>query len=127
MIIVKSTKLITVDIDDTLVVWKNGRYYPHKGHIEIVKMFHKRNHTLIAWSAGGFEWAARVIKELKLEKYFSVVMSKPDWFIDDKTSSEFLPEHNRVFIGKNDKLKKDVDCLLSDSYDECMGQFNKEK
>lgn len=101
MIEIKSSKIIYCDIDDTLVDWSGTSYKPNKPNIDIVKRFHARGHTLIAWSAGGGSWAARIIKELKLEKYFTAAMSKPDWFIDDKPSSHFMPEHNRVFAVDN--------------------------
>lgn len=98
MQVLNSTKLIFVDIDDTLVIWAGSDYTPHPLHIESIKKFYKRGHTLIAWSAGGATWAARVVRELNLEQYFWAAIGKPDWFLDDKTSSEFMPELNRVYF-----------------------------
>lgn len=104
MITLKSTKLIAVDIDETLVMWKGDSYTPHNAHIELIKRFHKRGHTLIAWSQGGAEWASRVVSELGLEEYFFMAMGKVDWFVDDKPSSEFMPESIRIYLEDGDSF-----------------------
>lgn len=70
---------------------------PHKAHIEMLKQHKLRGHTIIVWSAGGWEWAEAVVKALQLEKYVDVVLEKPMWFYDDLKSSEFMPEINRIY------------------------------
>lgn len=107
MITINSTKLLMCDIDNTLALWNGEDYYPNSDCIRTIKQFHKRGHTIIAWSAGGAEWATSVVLRFELQDYFSYCMSKPDWYIDDKPSSEFLPEANR--IKDKDMWEKELD------------------
>jgi predicted HAD superfamily phosphohydrolase YqeG len=102
MNVIKSDKCLFVDVDDTLVIWEGSSYRPHFKHIEMIKRFHNRGQPVIVWSAGGWAWAARVVKELNLESYVTQVMSKPSWFIDDLPSSVFMPEQNRIFIKESE-------------------------
>lgn len=100
MVTLKSSKIIYVDVDDTLCLWSenNASYIPSFKHIELIKKFKLRGHTVVVWSAGGWEWAERIVKEMQLEKYVDLVCSKSDWYIDDKPSSHFMPEHNRIYL-----------------------------
>jgi phosphoserine phosphatase len=108
----KSTKAIYIDIDNTLVfslreyphevtheVVKVGgrKFWVHAPHIEMMRDFKARGHSLIVWSAGGAEWAEAVIVALKLTDLVDVVLSKPDWYIDDKKASEFMDESKRFY------------------------------
>ncbi len=96
MITIRATRLIAVDIDETLVIW-NGDNYSLNGECLIkIMQFHSRGHSLIAWSAGGAEWAEAVVKQFNLEKYFVACMGKFDWFIDDKPADQFMGENIRV-------------------------------
>lgn len=115
MKVLKATKLIGVDMDWTLATWNKNDddYRMNERVVHEIKRFHRRGHTLVAWSAGGPEWAAQVVKRFKLTKYFTLAMGKFDWFFDDKPASEFLPEANRIFlkdespeINKNSFIKK---------------------
>ena len=96
MITIKSKKIVYVDIDGTLAIWNDEGYYCNVECEIKIKQFHARGHTLIAWSAGGSEWAETVIKKFQLEEYFTLCISKPDWYMDDLKSEEFLPEINRI-------------------------------
>jgi phosphoserine phosphatase len=69
--------------------WKQ-RLLPHRVHIEQLKKHKQRGHTIIVWSAGGYDWAAAVVKALGLENYVDLVISKPSWFYDDLMPSEFM-------------------------------------
>lgn len=66
---------------------------PHKHHIEKIIKHKTRGHTVVVWSAGGYDWAAAVIRAFKLENYVDVVISKPTWIIDDLPASEFMPKN----------------------------------
>ena len=125
-VVIESDKLTFFDIDDTLVKWsfsqveaeKFGIHFdnfgyktllvPHRTHIEQLKKHKSRGHKIAVWSAGGWDWANEVIKTLQLEDYVDVIMSKPSWYYDDLTSSQFMPEANRVY--KPDEIweKKDI-------------------
>jgi predicted HAD superfamily phosphohydrolase YqeG len=100
MYILKSDKTLFVDVDDTLVIWSDSgaSYKPHQKHIELVKRFHKRNQPVVVWSAGGWEWAERIVKELDLEPYVTAIMSKPAWWVDDLPANEVLFEVNRIYL-----------------------------
>lgn len=69
--------------------WK-ALLLPHRKHIEQLKKHKMRGHTIVVWSAGGFDWAAAVVKTLGLESYVDLVISKPVWFYDDLTPDEFM-------------------------------------
>jgi phosphoserine phosphatase len=112
MIVLNSTKAIFIDVDNTLVfslreyphevtheVVKIGgrKFWVHAPHIEMMKDFKARGHSLIVWSAGGADWAASVIVALHLDTLVDLVISKPDWYIDDKKASEFMDESKRFY------------------------------
>lgn len=71
--------------------WK-ARLLPHKKHIEQLKKHKMRGHTIIVWSAGGWDWASAVVKALGLENFVDLVISKPTWAYDDLQPSEFMPK-----------------------------------
>lgn len=109
-VVYQNDNVVMYDCDDTLVMWDiegeqgddiiltpwNGyhqdsvRIRPHKKHIELLKQFHARGQMTVVWSAGGYDWASRVVKELKLEPYVTLVMSKPKWYVDDLPAEEIL-------------------------------------
>lgn len=68
------------------------RLLPHRYHIEQLKKHKIRGHTIVVWSAGGYDWAAAVVKALKLEEYVDLVISKPIWAYDDLQPNEFIPK-----------------------------------
>ena len=94
-------RLAAYDCDDTLVMWDipedfpegdivtvrcrdySDRLAPNKYNIDLLKKFAKRGHYVVVWSQGGSDWAEAVVKALELEEYVQVVMSKPNYFIDD--------------------------------------------
>jgi FMN phosphatase YigB (HAD superfamily) len=116
MLVIDSDKVTFFDVDDTLVKWSfsqeeadqygikfNNFGYetllvPHRTHIEQLKKHRARGHKIIVWSAGGYDWAAEVVKVLGLEDAVDLVISKPTWFYDDLPASHFLPEGNRIYI-----------------------------
>lgn len=71
-------------------------FYVHDAHIQLMKEFDARGHNVVVWSAGGADWAAEVVNALNLEPYVDVVMSKPDWYVDDLSCEEFMPK--RIYI-----------------------------
>ena len=68
-----------------------AKLLPHKKHIEKLKKHKMRGHTVVVWSAGGYDWAEAAIKVLQLEKYVDVVISKPKWAYDDMPPERILP------------------------------------
>lgn len=65
---------------------------PHFAHIEQLKKHKARGHTIIVWSAGGWDWAKVAVQALGLEQYVDLVISKPTWSYDDKNPEDFIPK-----------------------------------
>lgn len=68
------------------------RLLPHRKHIEQLKKHKMRGHTIIVWSAGGWDWATAVVKALQLDNFVDLVISKPTWAYDDLQPAEFIPK-----------------------------------
>ena len=97
-------RLIAFDIDDTLilqekpknqkksdgVVIDGTRYWKHTKHIEKLKDKFNRGYGIIAWSQAGDDWADKVIRELKLETFVHLSMTKPEECVDDLPVSEWM-------------------------------------
>lgn len=123
MKVIESSKIIYVDVDDTLVIWDWQQYtdntddlfylkaddgctiavLPHKRHIEMIDQFKMRGHTIVVWSQGGWAWAKKVVEALGIESKVDVVMSKPDWYVDDLASSAFMKKN--IYLHPFDKAK----------------------
>lgn len=100
-----------VDVDDTLVKWKGTSYTPMQKNVNSLIRHHKRGHKVIVWSAGGMEWARKVVQELGLEQYVHMVCEKPRWLLDDKDASEWTERYwysddgkTSIGVGENQKL-----------------------
>lgn len=110
-------KTIYYDIDNTLILyenfihgrkdlielqlimnWANGSTLvkldvaPHKKHIKMLKEFHKKGVQVIAWSFAGAQWAEKVCKALKLDRYVDLFLTKPEYYFDDLDSREWMGE-----------------------------------
>lgn len=121
-----SDPTVFCDIDGTLVIWhmdthpnaitfdnygNKVKLVPHKQNIEELKLLCNKGYKIIVWSAAGSEWAKEVVKKLKLTKYVSLTISKPEFFIDDLKSDMFLPEKQRVFKEFIDPMKIEVKAI----------------
>jgi hypothetical protein len=109
MLVIPGENHAAFDCDDTLVMWFSSCnpeekvkivcpyggsetwLKPHKGHIELLKKFKVRGHTIIVWSSGGVLWAEAVVKALGLEAYVDTVMTKPSKLVDDLKVTEIFP------------------------------------
>jgi len=116
MLTIKAGRTAYFDVDDTLLKWEscskhenNAVKVINNGHtfykqaiypnVEALKDHSQAGHVVVVWSAGGVEWAESVIHALRLEKYVDIVLTKPDWYYDDKEADHWLPE--RQFKGDN--------------------------
>ena len=111
MQVIKATRVVMFDVDDTLVMWDWREYspdgegtidivntecnviecvLPHYRHIQLLKQFKARGHTVIVWSQGGHSWAENVVKALQLQDLVDIVMDKPTWYVDDLSAQVFL-------------------------------------
>lgn len=121
---IRATRLVTFDVDDTLVLWDWRKHspdgiglidikspnagttisvLPHYRHIELLKQFKARGHTVIVWSQGGHEWVEKVVMALGLEAYVDYAMDKPNWYVDDLDSSMWMKQP--VYLDPNDPNK----------------------
>lgn len=112
MITFDNNKSIFSDVDDTLIMYtfpiefahrtitidNNGwkqTVLPHYEHIEMLKRFKFLGYKVVVWSATGSQWAEKITKELGLEPYVDICMSKPGYYVDD------LHGHADDILGKH--------------------------
>lgn len=111
MIKITDRPTVYVDVDDTLIFWRDPlptddivlvnnvpMAYCEKTVDSIIK-HHHRKHPVVVWSAGGSDWAEAVVRALGLERQVSLVISKPMWIYDDKPSHMWIPESARTWHG----------------------------
>ena len=112
----KDEKLVVIDVDNTLLMWR-GNYeesgknkvkivdpldnkiyylYPNKENIRLVQHFYNRDYYVIVHSASGGRWAKAAVKALNLEDYVHDTQAKPLKYVDDLDASEWMG--NRVYI-----------------------------
>lgn len=119
---IRNENIITFDVDDTLVMWGKSKHkraklitdpssglsyklVPHRFHINLLIQHYGRGYTIIVWSAGGYAWAQEVVKELGIEKYVDLVMTKPCKYVDDLVCNEWMGEH--LYFGDRFDEKED--------------------
>lgn len=103
---------VYVDVDETLVLWAPPpgvvpavpalpmRVWPHHEHIWLVRSLHAVGYTVVVWSRGGAEWAAKVVTALKLDDAVDVVLGKPELWIDDLSDpGKVLEPSRRRYLG----------------------------
>ena len=91
------SRTVYIDIDLTLVDL-GGELLPYAAQ-RIKEMYDTKGYKLIAWSAGGHEYARRIITKHDLLSYFQYILDKPDWIIDDYP--EGILEHAKVLTVHN--------------------------
>ena len=84
---------IFIDVDETLVAWHCTYFKPMQNNIDSLIRHAERGHYVVVWSAGGHEWAARVVKELGLADYVDLVMTKPRWYLDDMPADSWMARY----------------------------------
>lgn len=124
MQVVRSSRIVMFDVDDTLVIWDwkeldpegtnlvsisnpDGKctelVMPHNRHITLMRQFKARGHTVVVWSQGGWAWAESVVKTLGIEDLVDIVMDKPNWYVDDLPAEAFMKKP--VFLDPMNPLK----------------------
>ncbi len=126
-------RLVTFDVDDTLVRWVLDGMEPSEGdipvpwpgggvqwctpvkeHILCLKLHKQEEDTVVVWSQGGAEWAESVVKTLGLNEFVDIVVGKPRVHYDDLPSTEWMGERRHIpykvgSIRSADRLLKDDD------------------
>lgn len=70
---------------------RKEKLVPHLTHIEQLRKHKARNHTVIVWPAGGWQWAESVVIVPGIEQFVDLIVSKPTWSYDDKRPEQFMP------------------------------------
>ena len=114
MLVTPSGPTVYFDIDNTLVysvtefpsvvgsrVEIGGRIWAVEDvHVDAIKDFSARGHTIILWSAGGSEWCRSVAEALGITEYVAACLSKPTWYFDDCLADRFMPPNIRYYKGQ---------------------------
>ena len=112
MFVLESELVVYFDVDETLISF-DERYknlpkkkigpegsrldgYINEKLIAKIKEHRARNHAIVVWSAGGYQWALDVVTALKIEDHVDAVMAKPRWFYDDQPSNVFMDDKVRI-------------------------------
>lgn len=105
--VIESEKVVTVDIDDTLLMWDLSKYpdlpritlncygfeqvvVPNQKNINVVKKLAKMGYTIILWSQTGYKWAQTAGIATGLDEFVTLYMSKPRYYVDDLNSGFWL-------------------------------------
>lgn len=118
----KSEQILFCDCDDTLILhdvekYKNNAMVTitdpycgtvrtvavHEPHVQLIRERAKRGAHIKAMSAGGYQWAAAVVKALDLEDCIAECISKPVAIIDDLPIEGALGK--TMYLDPNSKWK----------------------
>jgi cation transport ATPase len=83
------TRVIFVDVDDTLVRSVGPKRIPMPAVVARVRELHAEGVVLYLWSSGGADYAQAAAKELGLEQCFAGFLPKPDAYLDDQAVHEW--------------------------------------
>lgn len=114
-----SQKVVVVDMDDTIVMHDLSEYQPretisygpgdivvspNQKNINLLVKLYKLDYTIVAWSRTGSDWARAVCQKLDIDKYVSLYMTKPMFYIDDVPADGWMKRLWRDPVtGKEDK------------------------
>lgn len=102
------------DVDNTLVysaaeypqasgpiaIINDRAWVVEEKHVEAIRDFAARGHTIVVWSAGGSEWSRSVVEALGLRELVWACLSKPTWYFDDCAAQSFMPENIQYYKGQ---------------------------
>ena len=122
MIIVNNEQVIFCDVDDTLIMHDIEKYKDlpkvaitdpycgtirilpyHAAHVRLIKERSLRGAHIKVMSAGGYQWAAAVVKALNLVEHVSECLSKPIAIVDDLPIEGALG--HTIYLSPNSKWK----------------------
>jgi cation transport ATPase len=79
----KPSKIVYVDIDDTLVRSFGSKRIPLSDMVALVPKLKEHGATLYCWSSGGAAYARTTAEELGIADCFAGFLPKPQLLIDD--------------------------------------------
>jgi cation transport ATPase len=83
------TKIVFVDVDDTLVRSVGTKRIPMPSVVASVRALHESGAEVYLWSSGGAEYARMSARELGIEECFASFLPKPTSYIDDQPVEEW--------------------------------------
>lgn len=86
---VMRSKIIFVDVDDTIVRSFGSKRIPMSGMVARVRELHEAGATLYLWSSGGAEYCRETARELGISELFAGFLPKPEILIDDVNPSDW--------------------------------------
>lgn len=127
MVTFQGNRSVYFDVDDTLMEWlqcgeddpqackieNNGFTFfkrPIQVHVEELKNQKMAGNTVVVWSAGGAKWAEAVLIALGVQDFVDVVLTKPDFYYDDKEVNYWFPKKRYFF---HEQLENDIPRLHS--------------
>lgn len=134
MQVINNEQVLTIDCDDTLVLWKDPvdgeetvlvkdpydgqlvRLVVHKPHVKLLKDRSARGCAIVVWSQSGSQWALAVVEALGVQDYVTLVISKPFAYVDDLPINEWLPKRTYldpgIKYGSNDNITNQLGPLI---------------
>jgi predicted phosphatase len=132
MLVVQNDRTVSIDVDDTLLMYDDNFMQPHEGairivdpndnqvvyltphqrHVDLIKKWKGRGYFIEVWSANGFAWAERAVRALNLEDYVDIVTTKREKFVDDLPASQVLGTRvylNPKITNKNIEISEEVE------------------
>ena len=95
--------------EEYIKVHNNGHdfyFRPIKVHVNQLIQQKLKGLKVVVWSASGASWASSVISALKLNEYVDVILTKPNFYYDDREAAHFMP--TRYFWAEDEiKLEND--------------------
>lgn len=137
MKVIPGHRTVFFDVDDTLLIANYGlldykpedvvfcqcpdtgyknNFLKHTRHINLLRQFRARGHTIVVWSQGGYRWAESAVKALGLVDLVDVCIDKPSWYVDDLPCQAFMGKN--VYLHPTDPSKDVKHYVLSNSEDE---------
>ena len=84
-----NTRIIFVDVDDTLIRSVGAKRIPMPGVVAAVRALYAQGAELYLWSSGGAEYARSSAAEIGLQECFVAFLPKPHAYIDDQPVHEW--------------------------------------
>lgn len=117
--VISNYNVVCFDVDDTLVKnflevadqIKHANEFihiaefdrlvvPYYEHIALLKQFKAQGKYIVVWSQGGYKWAEAVVDALGLRSEVDLIMTKPEYYVDDLPASEWT---ERLYIDTDDQ------------------------
>jgi hypothetical protein len=83
------TKVVYIDVDDTLVRSLGSKRSPVRSVVNEVRRLYSEGAQLYLWSTGGAQYAKEAAAELGISECFIGFLPKPNAYIDDQAVDEW--------------------------------------